>query len=101
MNRPRLFWDSSALMDAMFALEDSPYYDLFDLGEVELVDMRISPDVTRECEAILRPYGEETLSLLAITLSEGNFATTPLPVSWHRLSQEKEKRRNGCKFPYG
>jgi len=78
-NRPRLFWDSSALLDALFAREDSPYYDLFDLGETGTVDMRISPDVTRECEAILRPYGEEGVELLAVSLYEANFATTPLP----------------------
>lgn len=78
-SRPRLFWDSSALIDAVFAPEDSPYYDLFDLGETGAVDMRVSPDVLRECEAILSRQGEEMLSLLAISLHEANFATTPLP----------------------
>ncbi|HLK61141.1 MAG TPA: type II toxin-antitoxin system VapC family toxin [Chthonomonadaceae bacterium] len=79
MSKPRLFWDSSALLDGLFAPDDSPYADLFELGEVGAVDMRISPDVTRECEAILRPYGEGMLGLLAIVLHEANFATMPLP----------------------
>jgi hypothetical protein len=79
MSRPRLLWDSSALLDAVFALDDSPYYDLLDLGEAGAIDMRVSPDVIRECEAILRQYGDELLALLAVVLHEANFATTPLP----------------------
>jgi len=79
LNKLRLFWDSCALIDAVFAPDDSPYSDLLDLGESGSVDMRISPDVTRECEAILRPYGAEALSLLAILLDEADFATTPPP----------------------
>ncbi len=79
MNRPRLFWDSSALLDGIFALHDSPYHELFSLGESSSVDMRISPDVSRECEGILRSYGAEMVRLLAIALHEANFATTPLP----------------------
>jgi hypothetical protein len=78
-SRLLLFWDSSALIDAMFAPEESPYHDLFDLGETDAIDMRVSPDVIRECEAILRRYGEEMLSLLAIALHEAHFATTPFP----------------------
>lgn len=78
-SKPRLFWDSSALIDAILGLDTSPYQNLFDLGEAEAVDMRISPDVTRECEAILRRYGEEMVSLFAVALHEANFATTPLP----------------------
>jgi predicted nucleic acid-binding protein len=77
--KPRLFWDSSALIDALFALEDSPYYDLFDLGEAGTVDMRVSPDVIRECEAILRRRGDDLVGLLAVALHEANFATTLLP----------------------
>lgn len=64
-SRPRLFWDSCAIIDAIFALEASPYYDLLDLGETKVVDMRVSPDVIRECEAILRRHGGETVALLA------------------------------------
>ena len=79
LNRLRLFWDSSALLDALFAPDDSPYYDLFALGEAGTVDMRVSPDVTRECEGVLRPYGAATVELLAIALHAANFATTPLP----------------------
>lgn len=78
-SKPRLFWDSSALLDALFALEASPYYDLFDLGEAGAVDMHISPDVIRECEAILRRRGDDLVALLAVALHEANFATTPLP----------------------
>jgi hypothetical protein len=77
--RPRLFWDSSAVIDAILALDDSPYYDLFDLGESGFADMRISPDVMRECEAILRRYGDDLVALLAVALHEANFATTPSP----------------------
>ncbi len=77
--KPRLFWDSSALIDTFFALNDSPYYDLFDLGEAGAVDMRISPDVIHECEAILQRYSGDQVLLLAVALHEANFATTPLP----------------------
>ena len=76
---PRLFWDSSALIDAIFALKNSPYADLFDLGETRAVDMRVSPDVVRECEAILRRYSDEAVALLAVVLHEANFAVTSLP----------------------
>ncbi|MCW3098625.1 MAG: hypothetical protein JWL77_4243 [Chthonomonadaceae bacterium] len=79
VNRPRLFWDSSALIDAIFALEDSPYYELLDLGETKAADLRVSPDVVRECEAILRRYGDDPVALLAVVLHEANFAVTPLP----------------------
>ena len=78
-SRPPIFWDSSALLDAIFARDDSPYYDLLALGETDAVDMRVSPDVLRECQTILRRHGEEPVSLLAIALSEANFATTPIP----------------------
>jgi hypothetical protein len=43
--------------------------------------MRISPDVLRECERILR-YGQQSeakVRLLADALSSANFATTPPP----------------------
>jgi predicted nucleic acid-binding protein len=78
-SRLRLFWDSSALIDALFSPDDSPYYDLFSLGELGTLDMRVSPDVRRECEAVLRPYGAEMITLLAEVLREANFATTSLP----------------------
>jgi predicted nucleic acid-binding protein len=77
--RPCLFWDSSALIDATFAPDASPYYDLFDLGETGALDMRVSPDVIRECEAILRRRGDNLVALLAVALHAANFATTPLP----------------------
>ena len=63
----------------MFALEDSPYYQLLDFGETKVVDMRVSPDVIRESEAILRRSGDETVALLAVVLHEANFAVTALP----------------------
>lgn len=77
--RPRLFWDTSALIDAIFAVDDWPYVDLFQLGEADAVDMRISPDVLRECHGVLGRYGEIERSRLDIALSEANFATTPEP----------------------
>ena len=80
-NKLRLFWDSSALIDALFSMDDSPYFDLFSLGELGTIDMRISPDVRRECEAVLRPHGAEMTALLAEVLRETNFATTSLPNS--------------------
>ncbi len=78
-DRPRLFWDSSALIDVMFAVDDSPYYELFGLGEAQAVDMRISPDVLRECDAILRRYSSTVVALFAVTIHEANFATTLPP----------------------
>ncbi len=77
--KPRLFWDSSGLLDALFAPDDSPYYELFALGEAGTLDMRVSPDVTRECEGVLRPYGAAMIELLAVALDAAKFAMTALP----------------------
>ena len=77
--KPRVFWDTSALIDAIFAYEDSPYFDLFELGATAAVDMRVSPDVLRECHGVLHRFGDETLTLLEIVLAEANFSTTPEP----------------------
>jgi hypothetical protein len=81
ISKLRLIWDSSALIDAVLAPDDSPYSDLFELGEAGAVDMRIRPDVSRECEAILRPFGDEMVTLLAIILHEADFVTTSMPSS--------------------
>lgn len=78
-NTIRLFWDSSAILDALFVRETSPYYELFELAAAGTLDMRISPDVMRECEGVLRPRNREILVLLAVVLDEARFATTPLP----------------------
>jgi predicted nucleic acid-binding protein len=78
-SEPRLFWDSSALIDAVLAPDDSPYYELFDLGESGAVDMRVSPDVIRESEAIFRKHGGNLVTLLALALHNANFATTSAP----------------------
>jgi len=52
--KPRVFWDTSALIDAIFANEDSPYFDLFELGATAAVDMRVSFDIlyTTACSKI-------------------------------------------------
>jgi hypothetical protein len=78
-DRPKIFWDSSALIDAIFALDESPYRGLLGLGESNVADMRVSPDVLRECQAVLRWYGDDTLLKLAAVLVEANFATTSAP----------------------
>jgi len=79
--KPRLFWDTSALVDAVFAIDGSPYRDLFELAEASLIDMRISRDVLREAESVLRagPRGDEKVSLLAIALSSADFGVAPEP----------------------
>ena len=41
--------------------------------------MRVSPDVVRECEAILRRYGVEFVSLLAVVIHKANFVLTAMP----------------------
>jgi predicted nucleic acid-binding protein len=79
--KPRLLWDSSALIDAVLAPAESPYYELLDLGESGAIDMRISTDVLRESERIVGRYGRDLLSLLAIVLADANFATTPAPAN--------------------
>lgn len=77
--KPSIFCDSSALLDALFAMDDSPYFDLFDLGEAGTFDLRVSPDVIRECENILRKRGDDLVPLLAIALFEANFGIVSTP----------------------
>ena len=79
MRRPVLFWDSAGLIAGVFAEHKSPYRELLRLGAVGAVDMRLSPDVARECDGILRRYGEEEVERLARLLDRANFAVTLSP----------------------
>jgi predicted nucleic acid-binding protein len=52
--RPKLFLDTSLIIAATLSENpDSPGRRLFKMGEVGLVDLRISRDVIRECEGVL------------------------------------------------
>jgi hypothetical protein len=75
-SKPILFWDSAALIRAVMGEMRDPYRQLLRLGEVEVVDMRLSPDVTREVERILRRYGDDLVGDLARILDRARFAVT-------------------------
>lgn len=77
MNKPRLFWDSSALVSAVVSpSRNSPARQLLRLGEAGVVDMRLSRQVLREVELILRKRHTALLPRLAVMLNQGNFAVT-------------------------
>src|SRR5690349_18865772 len=49
---------------------------LLHLGEAGAVDMRVSRDVLRECEAVIRSRNSSLVPQLAIILDQANFAIT-------------------------
>jgi len=86
MHKPILFWDSAALIRAVMGDDHDPYRQLLQWGEAGLLDMRLSRDVTREVERILRRFGDDLVAHLAVILERSGFAITPDPneetVTW-------------------
>ena len=86
MHRPILFWDSAALIRAVMGESRDPYRQLLQWGEIGAVDMRLSRDVMRETERVLRRYGEDVIEDFARLLDRARFALTLDPteetVNW-------------------
>lgn len=75
--KPKLYWDSSALISAIMSTsEQSPGRLLLQLGESGLVDMRVSREVLRDCEQILRRRNPTLVPKLAVILNQANLAIT-------------------------
>jgi predicted nucleic acid-binding protein len=73
--KPKLFWDSSGLISAIMSSNDnSSGRLLLKLGEAGLVDMRVSREVLKDCEHVLRTRKPERLKLLALLLDRANIA---------------------------
>jgi hypothetical protein len=86
MPEPVLFWDSAALVRAVMGEDHEPFRCLLEWGEIGLVDMRLSRDVIRETERVLRNFGEDVVARFAVLLDRARFATTLDPsedtVNW-------------------
>ena len=79
MPRPVLFWDSAALIRAVMGEANDPYRQLLQWGEAGLLDMRLSRDVIREVERILRTFDDDLVASFAVILDRAGFAVTPDP----------------------
>ena len=80
-HRPRLFWDSSALVGALMSRRaESPGRVLMRLGEAGLADMRVSQDVLQDVEWVLRKRGRgDLVSEVAVALDRAGFVAVPEP----------------------
>lgn len=68
------------------AEERDPYRQLLSWGEAGLLDMRLSRDVIREVERIVRRSGDDLVASFAVILDRAGFAVTADPnaetVAW-------------------
>jgi predicted nucleic acid-binding protein len=79
--KPILFWDSAALIRAVLGETHNLYRQLLQWGEMGAVDMRLSRDVTRETEHVLRRFGEDIVEDFARILDRARFALTLDPAA--------------------
>jgi hypothetical protein len=73
--RPRVFWDSSALITAV--MSGKPYSaarQLLELGDLGLVDMRLCAEVVSDTEYIVGKRRPDLLPDVALTIHYANFA---------------------------
>jgi predicted nucleic acid-binding protein len=75
--KPRVFLDSSALIAAIMSPSDnSVTRQMLRLGELGAIDLRISREVIRDAEAIIRRRDPQLLPLVAVMIDAANIATT-------------------------
>ncbi len=71
--KPRVFLDSSALIAAILSpREDSASRQLLRLGEAGVVNLRVSREVLRDTEYLIRRRNPALLPLLALLLDQSN-----------------------------
>ena len=83
---PKLFLDTSLIIASILSeSSSSPGLRLFKMGEVGLIDLRVSHDVIRECEGVLRGLAGEQYPEFQVLLAENlvlaNVVTTSDPAS--------------------
>lgn len=75
LRRPRVFWDSSALITAVMSRKPhSEARQLLELGDLGLVDMRLCAEVVSDAEYIVGKRRPDLLPDVALTLHYANFA---------------------------
>ncbi len=80
VRKPKLFWDSSGLIAAVLSPSaESPGRQLLRLGEAGAVDLRVSREVLRDAEYVIRQRRPSLLAQLARILDAADVATTPDP----------------------
>ena len=73
--RPRVFWDSSAIITAIFSKKPhSEARQLLQLGDLNLIDMRYCREVVRDVQFVVNKYRPDLIPELALTLDRANFA---------------------------
>lgn len=85
--KPIIFWDSSALIAAVMSRNaDAAGRQLLRLGEAGVLDLRVSREVLRDCEFVVRKRSAALLPQLALILAQANFGTTldPDPITVDR-----------------
>jgi predicted nucleic acid-binding protein len=77
-NRARVFLDTSALFAGIWSAEGGARM-LFKLGEVEAVQLLVSPQVLTEAEGVVRRKAPESLGLLAMLLDRSKIEVAQAP----------------------
>jgi predicted nucleic acid-binding protein len=78
--RVRVFLDISALFAGVWSAEGGGRM-ILKLGEVEAVDLLVSPQVLAEAEGAVRRKAPAALGLLAVFLDRSRLEVTPAPAS--------------------
>lgn len=75
-NKPRVFWDSSAIITSIFSKKPhSEARQLLQLGDLGLLDMRYCREVVRDVQYVVSKYRPDLIPELALTLNRANFAS--------------------------
>ena len=73
--RPRVFWDSSAIITAIFSKRPhSEARQILQLGDLGYVDMRYCREVLQDIQYQVRKFRPDLMSELTLTLDRANFA---------------------------
>ena len=76
----KLFIDSSALISGVLSSDDGPpMRGIVALGEMSVLDLRISNEVQGDAEYIVRKRAPASLHIVAELIVKGNVATIPDP----------------------
>jgi predicted nucleic acid-binding protein len=78
--KPRVFLDSCSLIAGVMATNrDSAIRQLLRLGELGVIDLRISPEVCDDADYVVRKRRPESLPILAYLIDLSNIAVTLEP----------------------
>ena len=74
-DKPRVFWDSSAIITAVFSSRPhSEARQILHLGDLGFVDMRYCREVVQDVQFVVTKYRPDLLPELALTLDRAHFA---------------------------